>query len=287
MHDAEISDDTHRQSALFTQEREEPAGRRQAYHSLEESLLPSQSLSVGHVRTERPVNELSSLNSSVREIPSHSSENEQIRILLEPQKEQILADCRAENQKHGFQADDDRRTIQKLNGIIESQRSEIDHAHARDEQLRRDHQLLHELLLKQNRDLREAHMKSLSKMEELKRFQGCTFDEFSRRELIEDRDTILELTGKIQELQNEINCMNDSRDFQDAESVRSARCQSICVFPTSSSSWWNAKPFSGNAEPQKWAAKHLERTWYIGKRFCQSSSVFFSTFSAGIESMEF
>ena len=32
-----------------------------------------------------------------------------------------------------------------------------------------------------------------------------------------------ELTGKIQELQNEINCMNDSRDFQDAESVRSGQ----------------------------------------------------------------
>ena len=41
------------------------------------------------------------------------------------------------------------------------------------------------------------------------------------RKLVEDRDTILELTGKVQELQNEINCMNDSRDFQDAESVRS------------------------------------------------------------------
>ena len=39
----------------------------------------------------------------------------------------------------------------------------------------------------------------------------------------EDRDTILELNGKIQELQNEINCMNDSRDFQDAESVRSGQ----------------------------------------------------------------
>ena len=39
--------------------------------------------------------------------------------------------------------------------------------------------------------------------------------------MVEDRDTILELTGKIQELQNEINCMSDSRDFQDAESVRS------------------------------------------------------------------
>ena len=58
-------------------------------------------------------------------------------------------------------------------------------------------------------------------MEELKRFQGSTFDTISRIRLIEDRDTVLELTGKVQELQNEINCMNDSRDFQDAESVRS------------------------------------------------------------------
>ena len=64
-------------------------------------------------------------------------------------------------------------------------------------------------------------MKSLNEMKELKRFQGSTFDEFSRRRLIEDRDTILELTAKIQELQNEVNCMNDSRDFKDAESVRS------------------------------------------------------------------
>ena len=31
----------------------------------------------------------------------------------------------------------------------------------------------------------------------------------------------MELSGKIQELKNEINCMNDSKDFQDAESIRS------------------------------------------------------------------
>ena len=58
-------------------------------------------------------------------------------------------------------------------------------------------------------------------MEELQRFQGSTFDTMARRRLVGDQDTILELTGKIQELQNKINCMNDSRDFQDAESVRS------------------------------------------------------------------
>ena len=58
------------------------------------------------------------------------------------------------------------------------------------------------------------------KCQKLKRFQGSTFDTIARRRLVEDRGTILELTGKIKELQNETNCINDSRDFQDAESVR-------------------------------------------------------------------
>ena len=31
----------------------------------------------------------------------------------------------------------------------------------------------------------------------------------------------MELSGGVQEVQNEVNCMNDSKDFQDAESVRS------------------------------------------------------------------
>ena len=89
------------------------------------------------------------------------------------------------------------------------------------EQIRRDLQLLHEQLSELNREYREAHIESLCEMEELKRVQELRFDEFSIRKFIEDRDTILELTSKILELQNDINCMNDSRDFQDAESVRS------------------------------------------------------------------
>ena len=43
----------------------------------------------------------------------------------------------------------------------------------------------------------------------------------ARRKFVEDQNTILELSGRAQELQNEVNCMNDSKDFQDAESVRS------------------------------------------------------------------
>ena len=85
LHDAELSDETIGKalsSPLFIQEREEPASRRQAYHSFEESLLPSQSLSVCYVRTGRPVHELSSLGSSIREKPSGEMEElQKIHVL--------------------------------------------------------------------------------------------------------------------------------------------------------------------------------------------------------------
>ena len=104
---------------------------------------------------------------------------------------EILADCQAEIRKHEFQTDYDRRSIQKLNEMVESQEGEIYRAHQGDERLRQDHQLLHEQLLKQTWDLREAHEKSLNEMQELKRFQGSTFDTISRRKLFENQDTIL------------------------------------------------------------------------------------------------
>ena len=155
-----------------------------------------------------------------------------------------------------------------MNGIIESQRSEINRAHAGDEQLRRDQQLLHEQLLEQNREVREALLKSLNEMEALKRFQGCTFHGFSRRKLIEDRDTIFELTAKIQELQNEVNCMMIQEILKNAESVRSGQshvtsqsaffppCRdpggmlSLSLGMLSRNDWppsiWNMYGFSGN-----------------------------------------
>ena len=107
-----------------------------------------------------------------------------------------------------------------MNETIESQKEELHRAQA-EERRRQDHLLLHEQVLKQNWDLRESNEKSLNEMEDLKRFQFSTFDTVARRRVVEDQDTILELTGKIQELQNENNCMNDSIDFQDAKSVRS------------------------------------------------------------------
>ena len=67
-----------------------------------------------------------------------------------------------------------------------------------------DQRLLHGQLLQQNLELREAHQRSLTEMEELRKFQSSALDTMARRKLVEDQNTILELSGRIQELQNEL-----------------------------------------------------------------------------------
>ena len=126
-------------------------------------------------------------------------------------------------------------------------------------------------------------------MEELKKFQSSTFDTIARRKLVEYQDTILELTGKIQELQNDINCMSDSRDFQDAESVRSghshvtSRAVSFPPHPIPGGMLSRSigMPSRRERPPSIWD------TCYIRKRFCKSRCIIFSNLSARIEFMEF
>ena len=122
-----------------------------------------------------------------------NSSNAQIRTLLEEQRQTIIAEYREKVGHHELQA-----------------------AHAEEER-----RLLQGQLWRQKLEFREARQQSLTEMEELRKFQSSTFDTIARRKLIEDQNTILELSGRVQELQNEVNCMNDSKDFQDAESVRS------------------------------------------------------------------
>ena len=103
-------------------------------------------------------------------------ENERIRILFERQKSKFSLKSELRSISTKFKPiliEEDK----ELNGIIESQRKEIDHTIASDDQLRRDRLLLQEQVSKENRDLREAHIKSLHEMEELKRVQRKTSQE--------------------------------------------------------------------------------------------------------------
>ena len=122
-----------------------------------------------------------------------SCSNVQITTLLEEQRQMIIPEYCEKIGHHELQA-----------------------AHAEEER-----RILRGQSWRQKPELREAHQQSLTEMEESRKFQRSTFDTIARRKLIEDQNTILESSGRVQELQNEVNCMNDSKDFQDAESVRS------------------------------------------------------------------
>ena len=172
----------------------ENAHREHVYHSQREGLSVGQSSSSVSERTGRPVGE------RARRPAESSSQDAQIRTLLDRQRAQILADCQTEMKKHEFQANYDRRSIQKFSETIESQQ----HRAQAEELQRRDQQLLHAQLLQRNWDFREARDRCLNEMDELKKVQSSTFDSVARRRLVEDQDTILELTGKIQELQKKL-----------------------------------------------------------------------------------
>ena len=105
-----------------------------------------------------------------------SSSCAQIRTLFDEQRQMIIAECCEKVSHHELQA-------------------------TRAEQER---QILQEELWRQQKDFREVHHQSLTEMEELRKFQSSTFDTLARRKLIEDQNTIMELSGRLQELQNEV-----------------------------------------------------------------------------------
>ena len=130
-------------------------------------------------RTGKPVEE----GTGIAE--ERSSSSAQIRTLFDEQRQTIIAECCEKVSHHELQA-------------------------ARAEQERK---ILQEELWRQQQDFREVHQQSLTEMEVLRKFQSSTFDTIARRKLVEDQSTIMELSGRLQELQNEVHCMNDSKGF--------------------------------------------------------------------------
>ena len=188
------------------------------YRSLEGVFVSQSSLSVASDRTGKPVGKsnidqfsfgVRNTYSAHNQFPAitqaekvvdrtgkfvgENSSNAQLRTLHDEQRQMTIAEYCEKVGHHELQA-----------------------AHAEEER-----RILQEELWRQQKYFREIHQQNLIEMEELRKFQSSTFDTLARRQLIEDQNTILELSGRVQELQNEVNCMNDSKDFQDAESVRS------------------------------------------------------------------
>ena len=98
----------------------------------------------------------------------------------------------------------------------------------------------------------------------MKRAQELRVDKVSVQKLRKNHETTQQLTSQLQQMQEQINSMNESGDFQEVESNKSRSC------PT-----YDNYKFSFHAEPrQTSASEYLEFNWITGNVFGIQSSTF-------------
>ena len=66
--------------------------------------------------------------------------------------------------------------------------------------------------------LRNTQIRNMHEMGEIKRAQEQRIDEVSVQKFGENHETIQRLTSQVQQMQEQMNAMHDSGDFQDVES---------------------------------------------------------------------
>ena len=173
-------------------------------------------------RTGKPVAQRSSKDQFSCDIRNLKSAQSQFRLVTQPEmicqtggsvQERIAEERESSNAQIRTMLDEQRRTI------IAEYSEKVLHHELLAAQAEQDRKVLQEELLRQQQDFREVHQQDLMKHQELQKFQNSAFDEFTQKKFIEDQKTIMELSGRLQELQNEVNCINDSKDFMDAESI--------------------------------------------------------------------
>ena len=230
-------------SPLYLQEREANADRSQVYHSVREHLMSGSSHDPKS--TGRPVALFSSRNRSNQEtFPDRKDfssghqhvfgHNEPLFRVFHPEKfseiaprgsqrHPMLAEAKSEILKQECKVDTLNTCIRELQRQARSHRLEVDSANCGYEESRREQGRLHEEVALREKALRDTRVRNSHEMEEMKRAQEMRVDEFSIQKLRESHATIQELTSQMQELQERVNYVNDSREFQDIESICSGK----------------------------------------------------------------
>ena len=96
---------------------------------------------------------------------------------------------------------------------------------------RREQVRLQEELSMKEKVLRNTQIRNVHEMGEIKRTQEQRIDEVSAPKLKENHGTIQQLTSQLQQMQEQMNSMHDSGDFQDAESNKSGRLSHVTSQP--------------------------------------------------------
>ena len=151
--------------------------------------------------------DIRNLNSAQRQFPLVTQPRRMISQIGGSVQERIVEERESSNAQNGTMLDEERRMI------VAECSEKVLHHELLSAQAEQDRKIVQEELLRQEKEFREAHQQDLLKQKEFHKFQNSTFDEFAQKKFIEDQKIIMELSGRFQELQIEVNCMNDPGIF--------------------------------------------------------------------------
>ena len=180
----------------FFQESDAQDVLRQIFHSNAKSLSKrSQSISERTGETRCEPDSKTEIHPEV--------EDDSLKTILEMQKGRLLSVAKSKILKYESQTGIAENYIRDLK--IQSQEMEIRRANDGYVDLRSQRDQLHRELQERERALLNTQIRGVHQLEPLMRNQDLRIKEFSRRKMIKDQNTIEEVTGKVQELQDEIN----------------------------------------------------------------------------------
>ena len=147
----------------------------------------------------------------------------------------MLNQAKSELMRQEHQVGALKNCISELQQQASAQRLEVQDAQYGCVESRREQVRLEEESSMKERDLRDTQIRSMHEMGEMKRAQELRVDEISVQKVTENHETIQQLTSQLQAMQEQMNSMNDSGEFQDVESNESGRVSQPAMIPSSRS----------------------------------------------------
>ena len=206
---------------------------------------------------EQPADVLGSNGSIFR----NSNPTNVAKSLLNGNRDHLLTKARSELMKQEQKVESLNTCIGELQQQAYAQRLELQDVHHGYVESRREQVRLQEELDMKEKPSRDTQMSiSMHEMGEMKRPQELRVDEFSIQKLRESHEIIQRLTSYVQELQERMNYLNDSGEFQESR-VELQWTIFTCFQSTSKDS---KSTLYANL-------RHTESIWITGKRFCKST----------------
>ena len=145
------------------------------------------------------------------------------RSLLEGNKDHLLSQARSELMKQEHQVGSLNNCIGEVQRQAYAQRLELQDAQHGHIEYRREQVRLQEELSMKEKFLRDTLIRCMHEMGEMKRAQELRIDEVSVQKLRENHETIQQLTSQLQQMQEQMNSVNDSGEFQEVDTNYSGR----------------------------------------------------------------